>query len=87
MKRLKKELKEIRKRVVDKKNISYSKKNTINRDLNSSCLCRDRNYQFKTLYPTQRDADRIAKFIFDSQGIYLKIYPCPYSVGWHLTKY
>ncbi len=86
MKRLKKELKEIKKRVEKRKKISYSKKITSNVDLNY-CLCQDRNYQFKTLYSTQRDAERVAKFIFDTQGVNLKIYPCPYSIGWHLTKY
>lgn len=86
MKRLKKELKEIRNRVTENRKISYSKKTTINMDLDS-CLCKDRNYQFKTLYRTQRDAERIAKFILDTQGVNLKIYPCPYSIGWHLTKY
>jgi hypothetical protein len=50
------------------------------------CLCTDSNNQFKTIYATEYEAQKIAKFLYKEQGIYLKVYPCPYSSGWHLTK-
>ena len=50
------------------------------------CFCTDNQNRFKELYSTEYEAQKRVKFIFDEQGIYLSIYPCRYSYGWHLTK-
>ena len=40
----------------------------------------------KEAYKTQRSAQRRADIIRKEQGVELKVYPCEYGSGWHLTK-
>lgn len=85
LKRIKKELlrreKESR-RKVSKLSIVYTKNIYDAQD----CFCTDNQNRFKELYPTEYEAQKRVKFLLDEQGVYLSIYPCRYSYGWHLTK-
>jgi len=38
----------------------------------------------KEIYVSELEAEKQAKFLQDEQGIFLMVYPCPYS--WHLSK-
>jgi hypothetical protein len=49
---------------------------------NSYCTCKDSSGEFKYLYTSQDEID----YILSSKSISLKVYPCPYEKGWHLTK-
>jgi predicted Zn-ribbon and HTH transcriptional regulator len=40
----------------------------------------------KDLYETRDAARRRADIIYKMRGIKLKVYPCPYKLGSHLTK-
>jgi hypothetical protein len=51
-----------------------------------SCLCTDSRNRFKKLYLSEKEAEKVAKFLFDEQGIFLMVYPCRYSSGWHLSR-
>ena len=51
-----------------------------------TCLCTDSKNRFKKLYRSEHEAEKIAKFIFDEQGVFLRVYPCRYSSGWHLSR-
>jgi len=51
-----------------------------------NCLCTDRNHNFKNIYATELEAQKQAKFLQDEQDIFLIVYPCPYSSGWHLSR-
>ncbi|NOZ91281.1 MAG: hypothetical protein GXO60_08370 [Epsilonproteobacteria bacterium] len=85
----KKVLKRIKKEIIAREK---SSKKTVIKEINIEfdtidyCLCTDSNHQFKKLYPTEYEAEKRAKFLYDEQGILLIAYPCPYSSGWHLTK-
>ena len=85
----KKRLKEIKKRMVQKekrvtRDVSMMDMyNSYNMD---SCLCTDSKSYFKELYISEYEAEKTAKFILDEQGVYLMVYPCPYSSGWHLSR-
>ena len=85
----KKVLKQIKKEMIAKKRLS---KKVVKRDIDihfdniDYCLCTDSNHQFKTLYTSEREAQKRAKFLYDEHGVFLIAYPCPYSSGWHLTK-
>jgi hypothetical protein len=48
--------------------------------------CQDSMGGSKELYETREDAERRAKIITKEQGIRLKVYPCDYQAGWHLTR-
>ena len=50
------------------------------------CYCCDRDGMPKVLYRDKLDAKRAKKFISSKESIELKIYPCPTSNGWHLSK-
>ena len=82
LKRIKKEIeareKNISKRVIPKIEDYYD-------DLDY-CLCTDRNHNFKKIYATELEAQKQAKFLQDEQGIFLIVYHCPYSSGWHLSR-
>jgi len=82
LKRIKKKIedreKKISKRVIPKIEDYYN-------DLDY-CLCTDRNHNFKKIYATEVEAEKQAKFLQDEQGIFLIVYPCPYSSGWHLSR-
>ena len=51
-----------------------------------NCLCTDKNYQFKDIYPNEHEAEQQAKYLNDILGINISVYPCPYNTGWHLTQ-
>ena len=46
------------------------------------CSCKDSFGEPKYLYTSQKEVD----YMLSSKNISLKIYPCPYEKGWHLTK-
>ncbi|HEY9130001.1 MAG TPA: hypothetical protein VIN02_09195 [Sulfurovum sp.] len=46
------------------------------------CTCKDGKGEFKMLYETEVLAQEQA----DRSNTKLKVYPCPYGQGWHLTK-
>jgi hypothetical protein len=48
--------------------------------------CPDSRGRPKELYKTREDAERRAEIIAKEQGILLRVYPCDYQAGWHLTK-
>ena len=51
-----------------------------------TCFCTDRNGNFKDLYLQQKKAEQKVTLLYKEQRIKLKLYPCPYDCGWHLTK-
>ena len=51
-----------------------------------ACFCTNRADEFKDLYHTQREAHRKINLLYKEQRVKLKLYPCPYNCGWHLTK-
>lgn len=83
-----KELKRIKKDMLTKNH--QKPKKSIVYEYNSShidsCLCTDSQNRFKNLYFSEHEAERRAKYLFDEQGVYILVYPCPYRVGWHLTR-
>ena len=50
------------------------------------CLCTDANGEIKYLYSTKREAELAQELRQREQHVKLKIYTCPTSRGWHLTK-
>ena len=48
--------------------------------------CTDRNGKPKRLYPTTDDADRAATHVRRVRGVELRVYPCDWSWGYHLTS-
>ncbi|CAA0123071.1 Uncharacterised protein [BD1-7 clade bacterium] len=40
----------------------------------------------KQTYRNRQEAIMRADILYDEMGVDLKVYPCPYSKGWHLTK-
>lgn len=50
------------------------------------CRCCDSEGMPKVLYKYKMDAQRATKFISDRENIKLKIYHCPTSEGWHLSR-
>jgi hypothetical protein len=46
------------------------------------CTCTDSQNKIKDLYVSERSADKQAQL----SGKNLKIYPCPATTGWHLSK-
>jgi|GEM_PF-3436539 len=90
MKRLKGVLKKIKENL-DKKEQRYRYKNRtsiryFDCEDEFSCLCTDRDGEFKKLYKSYREALLVSQNIFDEFGLNLTIYPCPYTNGWHLSK-
>jgi len=51
------------------------------------CNCTDRDNYGKTLYSSKDDANKRLNILYEEQRVRLEIYQCPYSDGWHLTKY
>lgn len=47
--------------------------------------CRDRQGQSKQLYNTEDDARRRGNIIERERGVFIKVYSCPHTNGWHLT--
>jgi hypothetical protein len=53
----------------------------------SKCVhCRGQDGKGKDTYATFQMAFDTAKFVEENRGIYLTVYKCPHSNGWHLTK-
>ena len=50
------------------------------------CLCTDTNGEMKYLYMSKKEAELAKELRQREQHINLKIYTCPTSRGWHLTK-
>ena len=50
------------------------------------CSCKDSEGLLKDPYDTQEIAQRKASELMTRQKIKLRVYPCPYGNGWHLTK-
>jgi translation initiation factor IF-3 len=90
MKRLKKTLKEIKAKLEIRENrFKYKNRTAIKYfelEDEFSCLCTDRNGEFKKLYKNYKEALIISQNLFDEFGLNLNIYPCPYTNGWHLSK-
>lgn len=53
----------------------------------SICFCQDTKGEYKELYLTQDKAIEQAQEVWRYQGIKLKSYPCPDTLGWHLSRY
>jgi len=52
-----------------------------------NCFCLDSRGEFKYLYKSKKDAKRQIEYTYKSKRVKLKLYPCPYHVGWHLSRY
>jgi hypothetical protein len=52
----------------------------------SLCSCKNSKGEFKDLYDTQELAQQQADQLMSHQILSLRVYPCPYGYGWHLTK-
>ena len=50
------------------------------------CLCIDGNGEIKDLYMSKSEVALARELRQREQHIKLKIYSCPTSIGWHLTK-
>jgi len=50
------------------------------------CFCQDAKGDFKYLYPTKKEAEAQMLHIRKTKHILLTIYPCPYHMGWHLSR-
>ena len=51
-----------------------------------TCDCCGQNGQPKATYETEADANQTAEHQRAEYGVNLRVYACPYSSGWHLTK-
>ena len=40
----------------------------------------------KTRHATKEEAERHADYLWETEGIDLKVYKCPICNGWHLTS-
>ncbi|MGB5506479.1 MAG: hypothetical protein WBM70_07335 [Sulfurovum sp.] len=50
------------------------------------CSCKDSKGECKELYDTQEIAQEKADQLMTHQMLKLRVYPCPFGYGWHLTK-
>jgi hypothetical protein len=48
--------------------------------------CHSSDGEKKEIYDSPEDAIAAAEYIKKERGTPLKVYPCPYETGWHLTK-
>lgn len=48
--------------------------------------CQGRDGTAKRTYPTESDAESAADHRRSRGGPTLRVYPCPWGDGWHLTK-
>ena len=53
---------------------------------NNICLCSDAKGEVKYLYMSKKEAELAKELRQREQHMTLKIYACPTSRGWHLTK-
>ena len=51
-----------------------------------SCFCVDAKGEFKYLYKTQKEAQKQLEYSQKAKRVKLKLYPCPYHCGWHLSR-
>lgn len=49
-------------------------------------ICVGRNGEAKQAYRSERGAMRRAEIVFREHGVRLRVYLCPHTHGWHLTK-
>ena len=69
-------------KIVSQKVSSLSDKNTSE----MVCLCKDSKGNGKFLYITYSEARQKSIFLQKEQQIKLKVYACPSTDGWHLSK-
>ena len=74
-----------------KEHIQHTKKLSIStpgHTINDStiCSCIDAKGVLKDLYNTQELAQEEADELIKHKRLNLRVYPCPYGYGWHLTK-
>jgi len=50
------------------------------------CNCKDSNGKSKLLYESYSEADEKSLFLKREKQLNLKVYACPSSNGWHLSK-
>jgi len=81
----KKELKRIKKEIQSPSKPLSQPNN--HRPQDNICICKDKRGDFKVLYPSQAKAIEQAQEVWRSKGIKLKSYPCPDTMGWHLSRY
>ncbi|MEA2029170.1 MAG: hypothetical protein U9N49_09365 [Campylobacterota bacterium] len=81
----KKKLKKIKKRLPTKQTkMPHMAKEK--QPMEANCICKDKKGDFKKLYTTQDQAIKQAQEVWLSKGLKLKSYPCPYTLGWHLSQ-
>jgi len=51
-----------------------------------TCFCLDSQGAFKYLYTTKTEAQKQSEYSQKNKQIKLKVYPCPYHCGWHLSR-
>jgi polyribonucleotide nucleotidyltransferase len=51
-----------------------------------TCFCIDSKGDFKYLYTTQKEAQKQLEYSQKVKRVKLKLYPCPYHCGWHLSR-
>lgn len=49
-------------------------------------FCTSSSGEAKALYPSKSDAVQRARIIGEERGLRLKVYACPHTRGWHLTR-
>lgn len=64
--------------------IKTSREDEINRS--TLCSCKNSKGEFKDLYDTHELAQEQADQLMSHHMLRLRVYPCPYGYGWHLTK-
>lgn len=65
---------------------TIDRSSTKNNNEEDHCTCKDSSGEFKELYETDTVAQRQAERSMMQHNVRLKVYPCPYGYGWHLTK-
>jgi len=76
------------------RHIEYIKKILKNRTDNykeelaeiEGCFCVDSRGEFKYLYSSKKEAEQQVEYSFKTKKIKLKLYPCPYHCGWHISR-
>jgi len=50
------------------------------------CSCHDSYGIPKILYASRSEAESVVQYVLKNRQLQLKIYPCPWEQGWHLSK-
>jgi len=66
--------------------LSISTQTHNNNQLLIKCQCIDSNGISKNLYNSYDEAQKVVSYIKNQRQIHLKIYPCPTTNGWHISK-